>query len=69
MATTLYGQGDAIKGHKIVCQARKVSKAQLVRMTSGHRGTRVVFTTNAFAVIDTAFLPAGGREEEGAPEG
>jgi len=64
MATTLYGQGDAIKGHKIICQARKVNKAQLVRMTSGHRGTRVVFTTNAYAVIDTPFVPAGGISQE-----
>lgn len=51
--------GDAIKGDKILCEARKVSKPKVVAATGRHSAQQLVLWENAFAVIEkkTRFLP------------
>ena len=46
-------RNDAVKGERLICQFRKESKAVLVPLTSGHRGTRrVLIGYPAIAIVD-----------------
>ena len=47
--------GDALKGQKIILQARQLKRPEKLHMTSGHRGLRTEGTKNAFAVIEVEF--------------
>ena len=52
-------KGDAIKGERIICTARKVTKPELIKGSSAHRLNRLKLSgrgkTPAFCVIDKAY--------------
>ena len=48
--------GDALEGERIACQGRKMGKPQLITMTQGHRGTRLVLSGNVYCVIETPMI-------------
>ena len=49
---TLYGDGDEIRGDRIVLCARKMSKVGLVNATGEHKAQQIVGTINARAWIE-----------------
>ena len=48
-------KGDALKGDKIVGQAREVQGPIIIQMTGGHRGRRVSLNRDAYCVIEREF--------------
>ncbi len=57
--TVLYEEGDAIKGDKILCEARKIGKPKIKHATGRHKTQQLVLWENSFAVIEKKlrFLP------------
>tara|TARA_B100000315_G_C14465269_1_gene535684 strand:+ start:390 stop:575 length:186 start_codon:yes stop_codon:yes gene_type:complete len=47
-----FDEGAGIKGDKIVCTARKISKPIVLPSTGRHKIQRITLWENAFAVID-----------------
>ena len=54
-----YEVGDTVKGDKIICEARKISKPKVVPATGRHSAQQITLWENAFAVVEkkTRFLP------------
>jgi hypothetical protein len=44
--------GDAIHGHRIIAEARKISSPIIITKSSRHKSQRIVLTENARAVVD-----------------
>ena len=57
--TVEYKEGAAIKGDKIICEARKISKPIIKPATGRHKIQQLFLWENAFAVIEKKlrFLP------------
>lgn len=53
---THYDVNDSIIGDRIACQCRKKNSETLVRMTGGHRGTRIIISGNAYCVIESPMI-------------
>lgn len=51
--------GDEIKGDKIWCEARKVSKPFVIAKTGRHQAQRIILWENAHCVVEKRlrFLP------------
>jgi hypothetical protein len=47
-----YEVGNAIHGHRIVAEARKVSDPVVIVKSARHKAQRIVLTENALAMID-----------------
>ena len=54
--TVYYDKGDAIKGERVSCQARKLKHKKLIPMTGAHRGTRIILDGNVFCVIEVRMM-------------
>ena len=44
-------QGTIIKGNRIVCEARKISKIQLINKSGQHKAQRITLKDNAECII------------------
>ncbi len=44
--------GDAVSGHRIVAEARKISSPTVITKSGRHKAQRIVLTENARAVVD-----------------
>ncbi len=44
--------GDAIHGHRIIAEARKISTPTVITKSGRHKAQRIVLTENARAVVD-----------------
>ena len=49
--TTYTKQGTVIKADQIVCEARKISKIQLINKSGRHKAQRITLKDNAKCVI------------------
>ena len=50
---TIYTKkGDAIKGDKIIAEARKMSKVVVIAKSRRHKSQKIVLRDNALCVID-----------------
>lgn len=49
--TTYTKKGTIIKGNHIVCEARKISKKELINKSGRHKSQRVTLKDNAECVI------------------
>jgi len=47
---------DALEGERVACQFRKKNNERLIRMTEGHRGTRMVISGNVYCVIEVPMM-------------
>jgi len=47
-----FNEGDALRGHKIIAKARKVSKTRLIHASGAHKSTEIDLIDNAYCVID-----------------
>jgi len=45
-------QGDALRGEKVLAQARSISRPETFMLSSEHRGRRVVLRDSVYCVID-----------------
>ena len=53
MVTILEEVDDEIRGARVVCTARKITRIdEKIRLTGGHRGYRVVLEKNVRCVIE-----------------
>ena len=55
-------QGDALAGHRIIGQARRVGKPIVVPGTSTHRIQEIVMQVNALCVLDRPFRLRDGAK-------
>lgn len=57
--TIYYKKGDAIKGDKIIGEARKLSKPRVIAKSGRHSAQRIILIENSFCIIDKElrFLP------------
>ncbi len=51
--------GDTIKGDKILCEARKISKPKIIPKTGRHKAQQVILWENAYCVVEKKqrFIP------------
>jgi hypothetical protein len=49
--------GDTIKGDKIIVEARKISKIQVIAKSGRHKAQQTVLRDNAVCIIDRKIKP------------
>ena len=50
--TTLFDVGDALRGDRIVINARKLSRPQVIAASGQHRASEIVASNRVYCVID-----------------
>jgi hypothetical protein len=54
---SIYRQtGEGLEAERIVCECTKVNDSRLIRLSGGHRGTRIIMSKYVYCVIETPLI-------------
>ena len=61
---TLFNIGDALRGYRVVINARSISRPTVINLTGDHKAQQVIARDNVYCVIEAplAARPKGQRE-------